>query len=112
MFPDNAADPRQFRAALRYRVPEVRYEELVHQPRATMQLVAAFLDLPFDERMLHHHELNLHLGDVERTPHLQGVWEPIHEKAIGRWRSDFTTGQIAELEQVLGPTLAMFGYNK
>ncbi|MGO8816969.1 MAG: MBL fold metallo-hydrolase [Terriglobia bacterium] len=28
MFPDNAADPQQFRASLRYRAPEVRYEQL------------------------------------------------------------------------------------
>jgi L-ascorbate 6-phosphate lactonase len=28
MFPDNAADPQQFRAALRYKAPEVRYEQL------------------------------------------------------------------------------------
>ncbi len=28
MFPDNAADPQQFRASLRYRAPEVRYQQL------------------------------------------------------------------------------------
>jgi L-ascorbate 6-phosphate lactonase len=28
MFPENAADPQQFRAALRYQAPEVRYEQL------------------------------------------------------------------------------------
>ena len=30
MFPDNAADPAQFRASLRMRAPEVRYQELQH----------------------------------------------------------------------------------
>jgi L-ascorbate 6-phosphate lactonase len=28
MFPDNAADPLQFRASLRARAPDVRYEQL------------------------------------------------------------------------------------
>ena len=28
MFPDNATDPQQFRAALRYQAPDVRYEQL------------------------------------------------------------------------------------
>ena len=28
MFPDNAADPQLFRAALRYKAPAVRYEQL------------------------------------------------------------------------------------
>jgi len=30
MFPDNAVDPRQFRASLRLRAPEVAYRELEH----------------------------------------------------------------------------------
>lgn len=30
MFADNAVDPRQFRASLKVRAPEVRYQELVH----------------------------------------------------------------------------------
>jgi hypothetical protein len=30
MFPDNAADPRQFRAALVIRAPGVRYQQLEH----------------------------------------------------------------------------------
>lgn len=30
MFPDNAADPRQFQAALKMRAPQVRYQELEH----------------------------------------------------------------------------------
>jgi len=28
MFPDNSADPGQFRASLHYRAPEVRYQQL------------------------------------------------------------------------------------
>jgi L-ascorbate 6-phosphate lactonase len=30
MFPDNAADPRQFRASLKLRAPEVGYQQLTH----------------------------------------------------------------------------------
>src|SRR5712671_5747392 len=30
MFPDNSADPKQFRATLKLRAPEVGYQELIH----------------------------------------------------------------------------------
>lgn len=32
----------------------VRYEELVLRPRDTLQAVLAFLELPWDEAVLHH----------------------------------------------------------
>lgn len=89
---------------------EVRYEDLVRDPAATIRRIAAFLELAFDERMLRHSELDLRLGDVERYRALGGVREPIHERSIGRWRTEFDAGQIAELERVLGPTLAALGY--
>jgi len=89
---------------------EIRYEDLVRQPRENVQRVVTFLDLSFDERMLRHHELNLRFGDVERAAHLQGVWEPIHQKSIGRWRRELDTAQVAQLDRLLRPTLAALGY--
>jgi len=89
---------------------EIRYETLVRSPRETMERVATFLGLTFDERMLRHHELGLHFGDVERMPHLQGVQAAIHQMSIGRWRTELDTTQTAELQRLLGPTLAALGY--
>ena len=90
---------------------ELRYEELVRQPRISMQSVATFLDIAFDERMLRHHELDLRLGDVERRAHLQGVRQPVCQASIGRWRTALDARQIKDLERVLGPTLAALGYD-
>lgn len=89
---------------------EVRYEDLVQESRATITRVAAFLDLSFDPRMLRHHELGLQLGDVERYPQLQGVRQPVYQTSVGRWRTAFDARQIAELDRLLGPTLAALGY--
>jgi hypothetical protein len=89
---------------------EVRYEDLVRRPEATIGRVAAFLDLSFDASMLRHHEHDLRLGDVDRTPYMQGVRGPIHEKSVGRWRRCFDAGQAAELHRLIGPTLAALGY--
>jgi hypothetical protein len=90
---------------------ELRYEHLVREPQPNLLRVAEFLGLEFDERMLRHHELDLRLGDVDRTPYMQNVWKPVSADAIGRWRRDFTAAQIAELERALGPTLATLGYD-
>ena len=89
---------------------EVRYEDLVRHPPATLEVVARFLDLRFDERMLRHHELGLRLGDVDRTSYMQGVWKPVYQTSIGRWRTEFDAGQIVELDRLMGPTLSALGY--
>lgn len=89
---------------------EVRYEQLIAQPGTTIEQVAAFLGIGFDERMLRHHELGLRLGDVEQLPHHEGVRHPIYRTAVGRWRNDLSGAQLAEVERLLGPTLARLGY--
>jgi hypothetical protein len=99
-----------FRARRPVQYLEVRYEDLVRQPQETMWLVTAFLGLEFDERMLRHHELDLRLGDVDRTPYMQGVRLAVHQASVGRWRTAFDASQVAELERLLHPTLAQLGY--
>jgi protein-tyrosine sulfotransferase len=90
---------------------EVRYEDLVREPRATLQSAATFLNVALDERMLHHHDLDLRLGDVDRYPSLQGVRQPVYRTSVGRWRTTLDAIQIAQLERLLGPTLATLGYH-
>jgi hypothetical protein len=90
---------------------EARYEDLVAHPGATLPRIAAFLNVSPDEGMLHYHELGLKFGDVERYPALQGVWKPVHRESIGKWRTAFDAGQLAELERLLGSTLEHLGYD-
>lgn len=90
---------------------EIRYEDLVRETNVTIQRVASFLGLPFDDRMLRYHEADLRLGDVAEHPRLHGVWQPVYESSLGRWRTTFDARQIAELERLLGPTLADLGYS-
>jgi len=89
---------------------EIRYEDFVRRPRETLERTAAFLDVPFDDRMLRHHELPLPLADVDRYPALRGARDPVYESSVGRWRTFFDPAQRAELERLLGATLATAGY--
>jgi hypothetical protein len=102
---------RAFGRAVPPQYLEVRYEDLVRHTEETVRRVATFLALEVDARMLRHHAEELRLGDVDRTPYMQRVWQPIDERAIGRWRRDFSAAQQAELERVLGPTLVQLGYD-
>jgi hypothetical protein len=88
---------------------EVRYEDLVRDPRPVLERLATFIGIGFDDRMLRHHELDLPLGDV-RLPFHDRVRRPLHQEAVGRWRSVFDAAQVAQLESLLGPTLATLGY--
>jgi hypothetical protein len=72
---------------LRYR--EIRYEELIADPEQTLRDVCAFLDLPFDR-------------GVAALP-------PTAERA-GRWRTELTSDEAAEIEAVAGDLLAELGY--
>lgn len=90
---------------------EIRYEDLVCETDATIQRVAAFLSLPFDDRMLRYHEVEHRLDDVAGHPRLQGVWQPVYRSSVGRWRGTFDDRQVAELDRLLGPTLAALGYD-
>ncbi len=72
------------------RYQEVRYEELVSQPEATLRPLFAFLDEPWAASVL---ENNL-----------------IFRTSVGRWRSELTAAEVAEIEAVAGQTMLALGY--
>ena len=61
---------------------EVRYEDLVGRPEASLQEVCAFLGISWDPAML---EFSTQRGRV-RTASVWQVREPLHSRSVGRWR--------------------------
>ena len=72
----------------RYR--EVRYEELVSQPEATLRPLFAFLGEPWAASVLEN-----------RT---------IFSTSVGCWRSELSAAEITEFEGVAGETMRALGY--
>jgi Sulfotransferase family len=72
------------------RVCELRYEELVADPGAAAERLAAFLDL-----------------DPEA---LTQSLTRAHASSVGRWRRDLTPAQLADVEHEAGLLLAELGY--
>jgi hypothetical protein len=85
---------------------DVRYEDLVLDPRGTLARVCAFagLEPKLDEMIEGPREEAFRPGWHDR------VAEPISAAPLDRWRNDLTARQVALVEHAAGPHLARFGY--
>ena len=106
---------------------EVRYEELVTEPEATLRRVCAFTELPFDAAMLSYHEHAAErLEEIDRDlPARRGrheldaearisaharASEPPAAQRIGAWREEMAPDDVAAFEAEAGDVLAELGY--
>ena len=85
---------------------ELRYEELVVNPEATLKHAAEFLGLSWDDAMLdrrHRSERR-----AVRTPTYDDITKPIFGRAVGRW-VNYERHLEPALEPLV-PFLKAFGY--
>jgi len=106
---------------------EIRYEDLVTSPRAALERVCGFLELPFEQAMLDYHaragerleEMRRELPEsggatrlsVERRmrTHHRTTAPPDPTRAT-RWREDMSETDREAFERGAGETLATLGY--
>jgi hypothetical protein len=90
---------------------EVRYEDLVLEPEPTIRRLLAFLDLPWDDALLHHSEVEHSLyAHPYNHPSISTVVKPINDSAIGRYQRDLEPAQIEAFDRIAGRRLADYGY--
>jgi len=105
---------------------EVRYESLVRETEATLRLVSAFADLPFDplqlayhrrapERLAEHRDRQSADGPVvthaQRLRQQERVAAPPDPGRVGFWREALTREERAAFERVAGGMLRELGYD-
>jgi protein-tyrosine sulfotransferase len=90
---------------------ELRYENLIERPHATIADLCAFLEIPFEEAMLRFHEVGGPLRDPLRFPQNIEVTMPIYSSSVGRWLRDLTADDQLQAEESLRPTLVELGYS-
>lgn len=73
----------------------VDYERLLDEPEAQTRAILSFLDLPWSEACMAFHAARTQV----RTASVWQVREPLHHRAVGRWRN--YAGQLAEAEAML-----------
>ena len=104
---------------------EVRFEDLVLEPEATLRRICAFIDLPWNAAMLRYHEFaderlkelvgfQTEGGKYISTGHLRDLHkltrEPLNAARIGVWRKEMSRAEIREFELLAGPLLSELGY--
>ena len=106
---------------------ELRYETIVSEPEATLRQICEFIELPWDDSMLHHHERSEErLSELDRDiPAMGGrlprsaesrmalherTTKPVDTKAIGKWKTQMDPADVAEFESVAGDLLTELGY--
>ena len=78
---------------------EIRYEDLVHRPAATLGGLLGFLGLEWHDRLLR-----------AETASAEAAAGPIFASSIGRWRQELSPAEVAALKPVCGPLLRELGY--
>jgi len=82
---------------------EIRYEDLIDNPKKIMQGVCEFLNEPYSDDLVNFKKS----GEAGKTPLLQ---QPIQNSNKEKWRSKMTAKQIALFEGAVGKTLKECGY--
>jgi len=86
---------------------EVRYEQLVSHPEETLAQIAHFIDHDLDYQQIQ----RVGIGSVSepntsfKGEPRSGTFDP-----VVRWRKEFPPGELAALEELIGPTLQKLGY--
>jgi len=93
---------------------ELRYEDLVADPRTWLETVCAFADLAFDERMLEHNKdwrdrVQAPPGGAERWH--RSVAKPVTE-GLRDWRTQMAERDVRAFETIAGRLLTDLGYER
>lgn len=92
------------------RVLLVHYEDLIHQPEKTMRTVLRFIDVPWDDVVLRHHEAERGYEPEESST--KQVSRARYQNAIGRWKEAFNLEEARKVAEIVNPLLFYFGYEE
>jgi len=89
-------------------VLELRYESFTADFAAEVRRVLEFLELPWDNAVLRPQQ-NAREKRFISTPSYSQVIEPVHRKAVDRWRA--YEAHLAPIQPALAPYLERWGYS-
>jgi len=102
---------RQFMERYPDKAIELRYEDLVRDPEATMRTVCEFLDHPFAPDALNEEEPLETMDDVVGLEQHKNIVKEITTDNIGKGRRRLENGQKRKLNDLIGETLDAVGYD-
>jgi hypothetical protein len=87
------------------RYMEVRYEDLVAQPEPVMRKVLAFLEEPWDPRILSPKSDNREASSDPQVRH-----GTVDMSSVGRWRKELDLDEISAIQRVAGQLMIELDY--
>jgi hypothetical protein len=88
---------------------EIRYEDLVSNPKFEVEKICNFLNINFDENMLNHKE-RAELKDVKTHKHYSNVKKPINTRSIGKYKRNLSELQKNKVEKIIQDDLIKLNY--
>ncbi|KAL1490256.1 hypothetical protein ABEB36_012982 [Hypothenemus hampei] len=89
----------------------VPYEQLVLHPKEWMEKVLKFLDIPWNDSVLHHEDFinnGISLSKVERSS--DQVIKPVNLEALTKWVGNIPEDVIRDMAEI-APMLSVLGYD-
>jgi hypothetical protein len=87
---------------------ELRYEDVVLRPEATLRGLFEFLGEPWDDAILRFHENTAR--PLAQESSAEQVSKPLYTSASGRWMTDLKAADKAAVKAVAGELLIELGY--
>lgn len=88
----------------------IRYESLVEDPEGTLRDVLAFLNEPFDERVLQYEKHTDAILPSVTVKQFDMLGKPVSRDRINAWKKTLTPQDIYDFESVAGNLLNKLGY--
>lgn len=91
----------------------VHYEQLVLQPKTSMERILNFLNIPWNDNVLHHEDFinqadGVVLSKVERSS--DQVIKPVNLEALTKWVGHFPDDVVKDMADI-APMLSILGYD-
>ena len=102
----------RYQTAFPDRYREVRYEDLLARPEATLRELTAWIGCPFEKRMLGFHRQRTGPADTEREPWKANTHQPVDPSNTEKWRAQMTDAERAVVELIAGSALESYGYSR
>jgi hypothetical protein len=90
---------------------ELRYEDLVADPRTELQRLCAFLGLDFEESMLAHQDEAARLPERQRGRWHRETQNEVGTQRVGTYAEVLTPTEVALVERVAGSRMRRLGYD-
>ena len=86
---------------------EVHYEDVVEKPRETLARIGTFIDHDLDYDRI---QRNAQGSMVDPNSSFRGDGQEKESNPVGRWKTVLPTGEVAQVESLIGDELRETGY--